>query len=174
MLRGESPQVGRVIGEWGDGSTVDNIFHSTKYCSQALIIQHLRPNDIPVVQLKTYKITLNGKEIETCKEGKFLGLNITTHGLVSHIRKTINKGNGILSQLRRFGNLTSKIKAMLVKTLLIPVITYPPICMASPSQKRKMQTILNEALRFIRCNEQDQLNSSELHIEYNITPLNIT
>ncbi len=67
------------------------------------------------------------------------------------------------------------MKTILIKTILIPVITYPsiPLCMASNSQKRKMQTILNKALRFIHCNEQEQLNSYDLHIKYNITPLNI-
>ncbi len=35
-----------------------------------------------------------------------------------------------------------------------------------------MQTVLNKALRFIHCNEQDQLNSEELHIKYSVAPLN--
>ncbi len=34
---------------------------------------------IPIAQLKTNKIKDNGKEIETSKNGKLLGLNITTH-----------------------------------------------------------------------------------------------
>ncbi len=37
-----------------------------------------------------------------------------------------------------------------------------------------MQTVLNKALRFIHCNEQDPLNTEELHIKYNIAPLNIS
>ncbi len=43
-------------------------------------------------------------------------------------------------QLRRFSNLSPKTKTILVKTLLIPVMTYPsiPICTASQTQKRKM------------------------------------
>ncbi len=36
-----------------------------------------------------------------------------------------------------------------------------------------MQTILNKSLRFIHCNEQEQLNTAEVHFEYGITPLNI-
>lgn len=130
---------------------------------------------IPIAQRKPMKIKVNGKEIETSTAGKLLGLNITSSGFVGHIRQTINKGYGILSQLRRFSNLTPKIKTTLVKTLLIPVMTYPPIplCMASPTQKRQMQIVLNKALRFIHCNEDEQLNTSELHIKYNITPLNI-
>ncbi len=131
---------------------------------------------IPLAQLKTNKIKVNGKDIETSKGGKLLGLNISITGYVGHITKTINKGNAILSQLRRFSNLTPQTKATLVKTLLIPVMEYPsiPICRASNTQKRKMQTVLNKALRFINCNEEDQLNSYNLHIKYNITPLNIS
>ena len=37
-----------------------------------------------------------------------------------------------------------------------------------------MQTILNKAVRFIHCNEEEQLNTKQLHIKYNITPLNIS
>ncbi len=63
----------------------------------------------------------------------------------------------------------------LVKTLLIPVMEYPsiPICMASKTQKRKIQTVLNKAVKFINYNEPEQLDTSDLHINYNITPLNI-
>lgn len=130
---------------------------------------------IPIAQLKTKKIKVNGKDIETSTSGKLLGLNITSTGVVGHLRKTIIKGNGILSQLRRVSNLTPKIKTTLVKTLLIPVMTYPsiPICTASQTQKRKMQSVLNKALRFIHCNEQERLTASELHIKYNIAPLSI-
>ena len=46
--------------------------------------------------------------------------------------------------------------------------------MASKTQKKKMQVILNRALRFIHCNEEEQLNTFDLHMKYNIAPLNIT
>ncbi len=98
---------------------------------------------IPIAQLKTKKINVNEKEIETTTAGKLLGLNINTRGFVGHISKTINKGKGVLTQLRRFSNLTPKMKTTLIKTLFIPVMDYPPItiCMASKSKKRKMQTV---------------------------------
>ncbi len=53
---------------------------------------------------------------------------------------------------------------------------YPPIpiSMASTTHKIKMQIVLNNALRFIHCNEHEQLNISELHIKYNINLLNIS
>ncbi len=37
-----------------------------------------------------------------------------------------------------------------------------------------MQTVLNKAHRFIHSNEQYHLNTEELHIKYNIAPLNIS
>lgn len=80
---------------------------------------------IPIAQYKTKKIIVNGKKIETSKSSKLLGLNISITGFVGHISTTIKKkGNGILTQLRRFSNLTPKMK-ILVKTLLIPVMEYP-------------------------------------------------
>ena len=68
------------------------------------------------------------------------------------------------------------MKTTLVKTLLIPVLEYPtiPICKASLTQKRKLQIVLNKAVRFIHCNEEEQLNTEQLHNKYNITPLNIS
>ena len=127
---------------------------------------------IPIAQMKPKKIMVNGKEIETTKTGKLLGLHISVTGLVSHITKTINKGRGIITQLRRFQNLTPKWKAILIKTLLIPVLEYPaiPVCVASISQKKKMQVIL----KFIHSNELEHMNTKELHDYYNITPLNIS
>ena len=68
------------------------------------------------------------------------------------------------------------MKATLVKTMLIPVLQYPtiPNCSASKTQKIKMQRILNKALRFIHCNDEEELLTEELHHKYNIAPLNIS
>ncbi len=82
---------------------------------------------IPTAQPKRKRIMVNGKKIETCTSGKRLGLTITSTGFVSHVRKSINKGKGILTQLKRFRNLSPKMKTTLVKTLLIPVMEYPLI-----------------------------------------------
>ncbi len=131
---------------------------------------------IPIAQLKSKEITVIGKEIVTYTSGKLLGLNITSTDFVSHTRKTIKKGNDILTQLRRFRNLSPKMKATLIKTLLIPVLEYPliSIFVASQTQKRNMQIVLNKAIRFIHCNEREELNTKDLHIKYNITPSNIS
>ena len=37
-----------------------------------------------------------------------------------------------------------------------------------------MQTVVNKALKFINCNEDNELTVAQLHTIYNITPLNIS
>lgn len=131
---------------------------------------------LPIAQYKTMKIKVNGRDIDTCKEGKFLGLKLKNTGIIGHCNSVKNKGNAVLTNLRRFKNLSPKIKTTLVKTLLIPILEYPPIpiCAQSLSQKRNMQTVLNKALKFINCNEDDEATVAELHEKYNIQPLNIS
>ncbi len=46
--------------------------------------------------------------------------------------------------------------------------------MASKTQKIKLQSVLNKAVRFIHCNENDQMITEQQHVKYNITPLNIS
>ena len=77
---------------------------------------------------------------------------------------------------QRFKNLTTKMKTTLIKTLLIPILEYPsiPICAASLTHKRNMQIVVNKALKFINCNEDNEATVDQLHIKYNITPLNIS
>ena len=129
-----------------------------------------------MAQYKKMKITVKGKEIETCKEGKFLGLKLQSTGIVGHCTNLKNKGNAVLTNLRKFKNLSPKIKTTLVKTLLLPILEYPPIplCATSLTQKRNIQTVLNKALKFINCNEDNEATVEQLHKQYNITPLNIS
>ncbi len=95
---------------------------------------------------------------------------------MGHVSALKNKANAILTKLRRFTNLTSKIKTTLVKTLLSPILEYPPVplLVVSLTQKINLQSVLNKVLRFIHHNEQDILRSEDLHLKCNITPLNIS
>ena len=47
------------------------------------------------------------------------------------------------------------------------------MCTGSKTQNKKIQTVINKALKFINCNECYELNTQELHIKCNITPLNL-
>ncbi len=105
-----------------------------------------------------------------------MGLKIQRTGLSAHITDKINKGKATLTNLTRFRNLTPKIKTTLIKTLLIPVIEYPPVplCSISKTQKINLQKVLNRGLKFIHYNETERLTIKELHQLYNITPFNVS
>ncbi len=96
--------------------------------------------------------------------------------MIGHTNTVKNKGNRVLGNLRRFKNLIPKIKTILVKTLLIPVLEYLPIplCSISKSQKINLQTVLNKSLKFINSNETERLTVEELHKKINILPLNLS
>ncbi len=117
-----------------------------------------------------------GKNINTSKDGKLLGLKLQVTGFTGHTADKIKKGKGILTKLRRFRNLTPKLKTTLVKTLLIPVIEYPPIpiCSTSKTQKINMQKVLNIGIKFINNNDTETGTIAGLHHKYNITPCNIS
>ena len=93
--------------------------------------------------------------------------------MTGHCATVKNKGNAVLTNLRRFQNLSPKLKSTLVKTLLIPILEYPPIpiCYVSLTQNRNMLTVINKALKFINCNENNRETLEDLHRKYNITPL---
>ncbi len=131
---------------------------------------------IPIAQQKTKTLTINGKNIETKTEGTLLGLKLQSRGLIGHATERIHKGKYTLSQLWRFSNLTPEIKIILVKTLLIPVLEYPPIPLVciTKTQKLKMQIILNKALRFVFKNTDRRLTVQEMHKIAGIVPINIT
>ncbi len=119
------------------------------------------------------KKKVNGKDIETCKEGKLLGLKIQSTGMVGHCANIKNKGNAVLTNLRRFRNLSPKVKTTLVKTLLIPILEYSPIpiCLATLQQKINLLRVLNKELKFINCNEEKANTVEQLHSKFNISPL---
>ena len=45
---------------------------------------------IPIAQYKMKNIKVNGKEIQTCKEGKFLGLKLQSTGIIGHCNSIKN------------------------------------------------------------------------------------
>ena len=129
---------------------------------------------IPIAQYKTKEIIINNTNIDTSTNGKFLGLKIQSRGITGHANDRINQGKAIVSKLRRFNNLTPKIKATLIKTLLIPVLEYPPIpiCSLSKTKKIELQKVLNQGLRFINHHDTERKTMEETHRLYNITPIN--
>ncbi len=91
-------------------------------------------------------------------------------------RKTYRKGKCVITNLSRFKNLTTQLKTTIIKTLLIPVIEYPPVpqCSISKTQTIHFQKVLNRGLRFIHRNEAENQNIEQLNHKYQIMPINLS
>ncbi len=110
-------------------------------------------------------------------EETLLGLKLKSSGFNGHFLERVRKGNGILIKLKRFSKLTPQLKTILIKTLLVPVLEYPPIptCSASKTQLLKLQKVQNKALRFINENDAERVyTTKELHDKYNFLPINVS
>ena len=132
---------------------------------------------IPLAQKYMEQLTINNKIINYTKEGTLLGLKLQTNGITGHIADRVNRGNSTLTNLKRFSKLPPPLKATLIKTLLIPIIEYPPIpiCGASKTQILKLQRIQNKALRFINHNDIERIDTAKgLHERYKFLPVNIS
>lgn len=132
---------------------------------------------IPIAQIYMEELSINNKNLRHTTEGTLLGLKIQARGVNKHILEKVKNGNGILTKLRRFSKLTPHLKTTLVKTLLTPVLEYPPIplCSATKTQLLKLQRVQNKALRFINYNDDIRIETTkELHEKYNFKPINIS
>ena len=132
---------------------------------------------IPLAQQYMETLTINNNLIRHTMEGTLLGLKMKSNGFNGHILERVKRGKGILIQLKRFSKLTPSIKVTLVKTLLIPVLEYPPIpmCSATKTQLLKLQRVQNRALKFINNNDTERIDTiKELHEKYNFLPINIS
>jgi len=119
---------------------------------------------------------LNNNEIEFSQRGKMLGLLITNRGIIPHIRERIKLANILLQKIKRFSGCTEGIKIQLYKSLIRPIIEYPPVPLntASNTQKLKIQSIQNKALIWASgARYPDIPSAEELHDKYNLLPMNL-
>ena len=104
---------------------------------------------------------------------------ITRTGIRQHVSERINLAKVNLKKLTRFRDLPAPQRIYLIKTLIIPLITYPPtpICTASKTQLKKMQSTINKYIkaieRSITPEDEEVPFKEEILKKYNITPLNI-
>ena len=121
-------------------------------------------------------LNINEEEIEFKNTGKCLGLTLTTSGYYKHIEDRRNTANVALGKLYKLYNLPEKIKIHLVKTLILPIIDYPPIPIHTMSKKQisKLQKIQNKALRFATNQRYPYtMTTEQIHTHTKTIPLNI-
>ena len=133
-------------------------------------------------QYKKMKIVVNRKEMETWKVSR---TRITICSIAGHCICIKNKGNAVLTNLKRFKNLSLQTKSTLIKTLLTPVLDYPTIRIyaASLTQKRNMQTVVSKEEAVNTCRNDDYSQEGlrywirgccEVIIKTSVTSLNIS
>ncbi len=99
---------------------------------------------------RTFPLHINEEEVQLKNKGKCLGLTITTSGYYKHIQQRKNIAGSALNKLYKLYNMPENIEIRLVKTLILPILDYPPIPIhtMSKNQTSKLQKIQNKALRF--------------------------
>ena len=121
------------------------------------------------------EIITNDTVHETTGRGTILGLTITKTGYYEHVKNRRNIALQSLIKLYRFKDMPTKIKTQLVKTLVLPILDYPPIPThtLSKTQISKLQKIQNRALRFATGQRYPYtLNTREIHHITKTIPVN--
>ena len=107
---------------------------------------------------------------------KILGLNINNHSFTAkQVEKSCDKATAFLKEFKCLRDLSIPSKTLLVKSLIIPTITYPciPLNTCSITCLYKLQTIQNNALRFIyKVKYPRMVTNRELHHLSGLLPIN--
>ena len=146
-----------------DQRKIKNCIEKTK------IITPRRVNPIP--------LEVDGQQMQYHQSGRILGLRITNRGIRSHVRHNRGKAKRQLLKLRRFSGLSPKIKLVLYKVLIRPILEYPavPLNTISRCAMMDLQRVQSKALRWINSKgiEEPRKTNAQLHREYRIEPLNL-
>lgn len=123
------------------------------------------------------QVKINNIHIPIKRSVKILGYHLanSVHSCL-HINNTITKAKINLSKLKRFSSAPTNIKKHLYKALIRPILEYPcyPLSLTNITNKRKLQSVQNKALRFILDIQlKDRVKTQLIHDKLKIDPLNI-
>lgn len=131
-------------------------------------------NKFAVILLATHNPThllVEGDLVDFQPRGRLLKLQISRRGYSSHVSGRIQQTRRALGALYRFRDLDCELKLHLIKTLVILVLTYPPVPTHAFSRFQRMQ---NAALRFALDVRWDDFQTAEaMHEEASIPALNV-
>ena len=103
-------------------------------------------------------------------------MRMSSWSIAQHAQHRAKLANVQLAKLYRFRNLSQRNKTKLVKSIIIPTLTYPsvPANVFSDSRMADLQHIQNKALRFItNTSWSDFVRSEALHNRLNFEPINL-
>ena len=125
---------------------------------------------------------LGGIQIDNTKlnfqpSAKVLGYTFSNRkNNVIHINNIIRKAKNSLNKIRRFSTAPSKIKLTLYKMIVRPLLELCPfeLTKISTRQKRRIQVIQNNALRFVLNIKRSEMKKIiDIHSELKIEPMNV-
>ena len=103
---------------------------------------------IPAARTRPGELNLDSANVNYTKEGKLLGLAFTSTGIGKHVKQRQGQGYNVLRKLRRFSGLPESTKVFLYKTLIRPVLEYPPVPLnaLAPTNILRLQAVQNMSL----------------------------
>ena len=145
--------------------------------SVGLISEPAKSWVIPVNQRVYPKIVVEGQEyMQPDRPVKLLGLSITkTSFTKSHVAAQAQKANEALGSIGRFYSLPTDKKLQLVKLVVFPHLTYPPIPLhtAAKTNLMKLQSIQSRALKWVlNIRWYDFMSNKKIHEKLNVRALN--
>ena len=144
---------------------------------EGLITEPAKSWIVPINQRKYPEIKIRGQEyMQPDHPVKLLGLTITkTSFTLSHIAVQAHKAKTALTSIRRFYSLPIDQKLQLVKTIVFPYLTYPPIPLhiAAKSNLIKLQSVQSMALKWVlNIKWYDLISNEKIHKKLKVRPLN--
>ena len=117
---------------------------------------------------------MEGEHIPFKKKAKVLGLSIGTTGMSSHIKNRIAMAQTRANKLKRFRCMKAKTKLHLYKSLIRPILDYPPIpiCNTAKTNMQKIQRVQSKTLRTIFREQDVRPTNEQLHIWARMEPKN--
>lgn len=120
-------------------------------------------------------IVINNTRIQYTNTANLLGLTLKSNGIHAHVKQKRIQASTTLKKLRRFKNLSPRIKLHLYKALVLPILDYPsiPLNTIKKSNWEKLQSVQNRALRWVNGDIPPYNRTvQDLHTQYGLTPLN--
>ncbi|KAG0711334.1 RNA-directed DNA polymerase from mobile element jockey [Chionoecetes opilio] len=131
---------------------------------------------IPMATQNPPPLMVDGRVVDFQASGTVLGLQVSSRGYVSHVASRVRRAKSALFTLYRFRDLDAGLKLHLVKALVLPVLTYPPIQLHALSRTAisKLQRVQNAALRFVVNHRWDDFVTMEsLHESVDLPAINV-
>ena len=126
---------------------------------------------IAIGNRKMPSLNINNEIIHYKLEVTLLGMKISYNNFFSaQIQSNVNKARTSLSEIYKFLYLKRKLKIRLYKSVVQPLLVYPPapLNMCSNNQMQQLQLVQNKAIRWI---DQQWCNIREKEEQYKIEPI---